>query len=105
MSSSRSPPAEITARRPGVCHLDGKMVHFAGCACLLVRCVVWSPSDKNSVQNRKSVRSVQFACLIGSADRAIRFGTRGPSKYIRSVRAVQFTNSSGPIGKVIDGGS
>ena len=31
-SSSRSPPAEIPARRPGVCRLGGEMVRFAGCA-------------------------------------------------------------------------
>ena len=36
-SSSRSPPAEIPALRPGVCRLGAGIVRFAVCACFLVR--------------------------------------------------------------------
>ena len=46
--------------QPGVCRLGGGMVRFAGCACLLVRDVVWCQSDANSVQNRFK-KSVQFS--------------------------------------------
>ena len=60
-NSSRSPPAEIPARRPGVCRLGGGMVSFAGCACCAAVDMVWCQSDANSVQNRQQkVRSVQF---------------------------------------------
>ena len=39
------PPAEIPARRPGVCRLTGGMcADFSGCACLLVRDVLYLPS-------------------------------------------------------------
>ena len=44
-------PVEIPSRRPRVCGLDGDMVHFAGCACLFVRDVVWGWSYANLVQN------------------------------------------------------
>ena len=96
-NSSRSPPAEVPARRPGDCRLGGGMVCFAGCACLLVRDVVWCQSDANSVQNRLiTLRSVQFACLIGSTDSSFS-SVRGTAvKSLCSVRSVQFTNSSGP---------
>ena len=67
-SSSRPPPAEIPAHRPGICRLGGGMVHFAGCACLLGWGVMCCRSDAMSVQNHlKRVRTVQFACLIRSA--------------------------------------
>ena len=48
-----SPPAEIPARRPGVCRLSGGMLRFAD---LLVRGVVCCRSDANSVNNRLGVR-------------------------------------------------
>ena len=38
-SGSRSPPAEIPARWPGVCCRCGGIARFAGCVCLLVRAV------------------------------------------------------------------
>ena len=36
------------ASRPGVCRLEGRMVRFAGCAC--VRDAVWCKSGAHSVQ-------------------------------------------------------
>ena len=94
-SSSGSPPAEIPACRPGVCRLGGGMMRFAGCACLLVWDVVWCRSDPNSVQNRlKGVRSVQFACLIGSAASSFKSGRGTGAKCLRSVRLVQFIQFS-----------
>ena len=65
--NSRSPTAEIPAYRSGVCRFGGRKAVVAGCACLLVWDVVWCQSDANSVQDRLTkVRSVQFACLIGT---------------------------------------
>ena len=65
-NSSRSPPAEIPARRPGVCRLGGGIMCFAGCACLIVRDVVWCQSDANSVQNRLQKSSF---CSVRLPDR------------------------------------
>ena len=95
-SSSRSPPAEIPARWPRVCHLDGDMVRFAGCACLPVRGVVWCRS--HAIQFKialKRVRSVHFACLIGSAASSFSSVSGTGAKCLHSVHSVQFTNSSG----------
>ena len=92
-SSSRSPPAEIPVRRPRICHLDGDMVRFAGCACLPVRGVVWCRSS--AIQFKialKRLRSVQFACLIASAASSVSSVSGMGAKCIHSV---QFTNSSG----------
>ena len=81
--TSPCPPA-------GVCRLGGRVLHFAGCAHLLVRGVAWCSGDANSVLNRlKRVRSVQFACLIGWATSSFSLvrGT-GPSA---SVQFVEFS--------------
>ena len=71
-SSSRSPPTEIPSRRPGVSRLGGDIVHVVGYACLLLQGVVLCWGDAKSAQDRlRRVRSVQFACLIGSAASSI----------------------------------
>ena len=74
------------------------MVRFAAVlACLSgMRCVVCR-SDAISVQNRlKIVRSVQFACLIGSTANSVQFslGNGGQVLPFSSFSSVQFTNSS-----------
>ena len=98
-NSASSPPSEITAPppRPGVCGFGGEIVCFAGCACLRVWDVVWCQCDANSVQNRfQKVRSIQFACFIGSTASSFSSVHDTAAKSLRSVRSVQFTNSSGP---------
>ena len=72
--SSYSPPsAQIPSRRSGVCRLGEGMVHFAGCAGLIVRVVVSCRSDANSVQNLlRKVRPVQFAYPIRPAASSFR---------------------------------
>ena len=75
-SSSRFPPAEIPARQPEICHLVGRMMHFPGCASLLVWGVVevfeltFKNVQKEFVQlslpallGRLPVCSVQFSSL------------------------------------------
>ena len=60
-----------------------------------VRGVVWCRSDPNSVRNRfKRVRSVQFACQIGSAANSFSSVRRTGAKCLRSVRLVQFIQFS-----------
>ena len=94
-TSSRFPAAEVPARRSGVCRLGGGMVCFASCACLLVRDVVWHQSDANSAQNLlQKVRSVQFACLIGSNASSFSSVRGTASKSLRSFRSVQFIQFS-----------
>ena len=99
-SSSRSRPAEIPAGRPGVCRLSGGMVRFAGCACLLVRGVVWCRSDANSVLNNlRRVRSVRLPYWVGY--QFVQFssghGCRVPPfSSFSSVHSAHFINSSGP---------
>ena len=101
-SSSRSPPTEIPSRRPGVCRLDGAMVRFIGCACLLDRYVVWCRDDANSVQNHlKKTSSVQFICLIGSAASSLQFSSgRGgqvpPFSSFSSVQFIRFSSRTLP---------
>ena len=90
-SSSRSRPAEIPARRPGVCRLGGGMACFAGCACLLVRGVVWCRSDTNSVQNYfNRVRSVHQHAWVGCQFIQFSSGTGVKS----SVQFVQFSSGT-----------
>ena len=95
-SSSRSPPAEIPARRPRVCHLDGDMVRFAGCACLPVRGVVWCRSHANSVQKRFKKSSFSSDRLPDRVDyQSFKSVSGTGAKCLHSVHSVQFTNSSG----------
>ena len=76
-------------------------MHFAVCACLLVRGLVLCRSDANSFQNcLRRVCSVQFACLIGSASSSfVQIGAWGqvpPFSTFSSVHSVRLTNFSGP---------
>ena len=96
-NSSGPPPAEIPVHRPRVCRLDEGMVHFADRSCFLVRYVVWCQSGANSVQNRLTkVCSVHFVCLIRPTVSSFSSVRGTAAKSFRSVRSVQFTNSSGP---------
>ena len=73
-------PAKIPARRPRICHLDGDMVRFSGCACLPVRGVVWCRSHANLVQNRfkkSSFSSVRLLDRVGCQFIQFSFGHWG----------------------------
>ena len=75
--------------------LGGWMIHFAGYAYLLLRDVMWCQSDATSAQNRlPKVRSVQFACLIGSTDSSFSSVRGTVAKSLRSVLSVQFIQFS-----------
>ena len=59
---------------------------------------VWSGVGVTQIQFKivlKRVRSVQFACLIGSAASSFSSVSGTGAKCLHSVHSVQFTNSSG----------
>ena len=97
MSQASRNPCQVKKEKcSGACRLGGEMAHFAGCASLS-GVWLWCRSDANSVQNRlKRVRSVQFACPIGSAASSFSSVRGRGAKCLISARSVQFTNSSGP---------
>ena len=100
MSSSRSLPAEIPVRRPGVCRLSGGMVCSAVSACLSgVWCGVGVMQIQFKAALKSSFSSVRLPYRVGF--QFIQFGSGHgdrvpPFSLFSPVHSVQFANSSGP---------
>ena len=101
-NNSRSPPAEIPVRRPGVCRPgmeDG--AHFWLCLLSRPGCGVVSEWGKLSSKslNESSFSSVRLPDRVDCQFVQFSLGHGGPEPKISSfssVNSVQFTNSSGP---------
>ena len=91
--SSRLPLLEIPISQPNVCRRDGGMVRFTGCACLLVRGVVWCGVRVTQIRFKIPLEEfVSFSSPAWSGrlpDRSVQFGARGLSA---SVQFVQFSS-------------
>ena len=66
---------------------------FVGCACSLVRGVVWCGSDANLVQNRFKI-VLLFSSPVSSGRLPIRSFLGTGAKYVRSVRSARFIQFS-----------